>query len=152
MYVAWDQYRRDAVTDLVREIYEKINIPGRDIILSAAVKPNLVDAKYRWYQEWDKWVEEGIIDFVVPMNYYKEIRDFNNSVQIIKSNLTPDDLSMVIMGVSTYNQDAQSAADKILLSRLNGFQGISVFSWNSHKNNLDWFLPVTEALGSPTFE
>ncbi len=152
MYVAWDQFRKDAVTNLVSEIYEKINIPGRNITLSAAVKPNLVDAKYRWYQEWDKWIEEGIIDFVVPMNYYKEIRDFNNSVQIIKSNLTPDDLSMVIMGVSTYNQDAQSAADKILLSRLNGFQGISVFSWDSHKNNLDWFLPVTEALGSPTFE
>ena len=58
----------------------------------------------------------------------------------------------MIIGVSTYNQDAQSAADKILLARLNGFQGISVFSWDSHKDNIDWFQPVTEALGSPTFE
>ena len=152
MYVAWDQYRRDSVTDLVRKIHEKINIPEKNITLSAAVKPNLIDAKYRWFQEWDKWVKEGIIDFIVPMNYYKEIRDFNNSVQIMKSNLSSDELSVVIMGVSTYNQDAQSAADKILLARLNGFQGISVFSWDSHKNNLDWFQPVTEALGVPNFE
>ena len=56
----------------------------------------------------------------------------------MKNNLTTDDLNKVIMGVSTYNQDAQSAADKILLARLNGFQGISVFSWDSHKNNVDW--------------
>ena len=52
-----------------------------------------------------------MIDFVVPMNYFKEIRDFNNSVQIMKSNLVQDELEMVIIGISTYNQDAQSAAD-----------------------------------------
>ena len=70
----------------------------------------------------------------------------------MKSNLHSEDMNRVVMGVSTYNQDAQSAADKILLARLNGFQGISVFSWDSHKNNLDWFKPVTEALGISDFE
>jgi len=152
MYVAWDQYRRDKVTDLVRITHEKIKDSGKNIILSVAAKPNLIDAKNRWFQEWDKWIKEGIIDYVVPMNYFKEIRDFNKSVQIIKSNLSSNDLSKVIMGVSTYNQDAQSAADKILLARLNGFQGISVFSWDSHKNNVDWFKPIIEALGVPDFE
>ena len=93
-----------------------------------------------------------MIDFVVPMNYFKEIRDFNNSVQIMKANLEPKDLKQVIMGVSTYNQDAQSAADKILLARLNGFNGVSIFSYDSHKNNLEWFQPVTEALGQPSFD
>ena len=70
----------------------------------------------------------------------------------MKSNLTSDDLDIVIMGISTHNQDAQSAADKILLARLNGFCGVSIFSWDSHKNNLDWFLPVNEALGLPTID
>ncbi len=152
MYVAWDKFRRDAVTELVRNIYTEIHKQGNNIKLSAAVKPNLIDAKYRWYQEWDKWVKEGMIDFVVPMNYFKEIRDFNNSVQIMKSNLVQDELEMVIIGISTYNQDAQSAADKILLTRLNGFRGVSIFSWDSHKNNLEWFQPINEALGHPTFD
>ena len=152
MYVAWDKFRRDAVTELVRNIFQEIHKSGHNIKLSAAVKPNIIDAKYRWYQEWDKWVQEGIIDFVVPMNYFKEIRDFNNSVQIMKSNLTQDELEMVVIGVSTYNQDAQSAADKILLARLNGFKGVSIFSWDSHKNNLDWFQPINDALGHPTFD
>tara|TARA_Y100000782_G_scaffold112032_1_gene141365 strand:- start:181 stop:1242 length:1062 start_codon:yes stop_codon:yes gene_type:complete len=152
MYVAWDKFRRDAVTELVRNIYHEVHKPGHNIKLSAAVKPHIIDAKYRWYQEWDKWVQKGIIDFVVPMNYFKEIRDFNNSVQIMKSNLAQDELEMVVIGVSTYNQDAQSAADKILLARLNGFKGVSIFSWDSHKNNLDWFQPINDALGHPTFD
>ncbi|RMZ49069.1 hypothetical protein EB821_04285 [Candidatus Marinimicrobia bacterium PRS2] len=152
MYVAWDKFRRDAVTELVRNIYTEIHKKGNNIKLSAAVKPNLIDAKYRWYQEWDKWVKEGMIDFVVPMNYFKEIRDFNNSVQIMKSNLVQEELEMVVIGISTHNQDAQSAADKILLARLNGFKGVSIFSWDAHKNNLDWFQPINDALGHPTFD
>jgi len=152
MYVAWDQFREEAVTELVKKIYMEIQRSGRDITLSAAVKPNLVESKNRWYQDWEKWVYEGIIDFVVPMNYFKEIRDYNNSIQIMKSNLESDDLKRVIMGISTYNQDAQSAADKILLARLNGFNGVSVFSYDSHKNNLKWFQPIHEALGQPVFD
>jgi uncharacterized lipoprotein YddW (UPF0748 family) len=152
MYVAWDQFRLDAVTELVNNIYEKIQKSSQNISLSAAVKPNLVEARFRWYQDWGRWVQEGMIDFVVPMNYFKEIRDYNNSVQIMKANLEPEDLKLVIMGVSTYNQDAQSAADKILLARLNGFNGVSIFSYDSHKNNLEWFQPVTKALGQPSFD
>ena len=144
--IAWKQFRLDAVSELVHDTYGIIQKSGKEIALSAAVKPNLMEARNRWNQDWAHWVQEGYIDFVVPMNYFKEIRDFNNSVQIMKSNLHADDMNRIIMGVSTYNQDAQSAADKILLSRLNGFRGISVFSYDSHKNNLKWFQPVTEAL------
>ena len=150
--IAWIKFRQDAVTELVRNVFSEMHKPGTNIKLSAAVKPNIVDAKYRWYQEWDKWVQEGIIDFVVPMNYFKEIRDFNNSIQIMKSNLVQEELDMVVIGISTHNQDAQSAADKILLARLNGFRGVSIFSWDAHKNNLDWFDPINDALGHPTFE
>ena len=80
------------------------------------------------------------------MNYFKEISHFNNSVQIMKSNLDPEELNMIIMGISTYNQDAQSAVDKILLTKLHGFEGVSIFSWDSHKNNLDWFVPINNVL------
>ena len=70
----------------------------------------------------------------------------------MKSNLVQDELEKVIIGISNYNQDAQSAADKILLERLNGFKGVSIFSWDSHKNNLEWFQPINEALGQPAFD
>ena len=152
MNVAWKKFRQNAVSNLVYDTYKTIQESGKEISLSAAVKPNLVEARNRWNQDWGSWVQDGYIDFVVPMNYFKEIRHFNNSVQIMKSNLYADDMDRIIMGISTYNQDAQSAADKILLSRLNGFKGVSVFSYDSHKNNLDWFQPVTEALGVSAYD
>jgi len=85
----------------------------------------------------------------VPMNYFPEIKDFNMSVQIMKNNLSRNELNKVYMGISTYNQDAQSAADKVLMSRLNGFHAVSIFSYDSHKHNLDWFQPVIDSFGNP---
>jgi len=152
MNIAWKQFRQDAVSELVNDTYGSIQQSGKKITLSAAVKPNIVEARNRWNQDWGCWIKDGYIDFVVPMNYFKEIRNFNNSVQIMKSNLHVNDMNRVIMGVATHNQDAQSVADKILLSRLNGFKGVSVFSYDAHKNNLEWFHPVTEALGIPAYD
>ena len=149
MHIAWDSFRQKSITELVEFIREDIDNSGKEIQLSAAVKPNINTAKSRWFQDWQYWLETGLIDIAIPMNYFKEIKDFNLSVQIMKNSLSRDDLKDIIMGISTYNQDAQSAADKILISRLNGFKGVCVFSYDSHKNNLDWFQPVLEALSSP---
>ena len=150
--VAWKRFRQDAVTQLVKDTYIEIQNSNKNMVLSAAVKPHLIEAQNRWSQDWGHWVQEGFIDYVVPMNYFKEIRHFNNSIQIMKSNLSQENINRVIIGVSTYNQDSQSAADKVLLARLNGFRGVSIFSYDSHKNNLDWFQPITDALGIPDYD
>ncbi len=147
MQYSWNKFRQDAVTELVESLRININAKDKKIKLSAAVKPNLLEAKSRWYQDWSVWLKQDLLDFAVPMNYFKDIRDFNNSILIMKDNLGEKDLDKIIMGIATYNQDAQSSADKILLTRLNGFKGVSVFSYDSHKNNLDWFKPVIEAFG-----
>ena len=152
MYVAWNNFRSNAVSDLVNGVSSKIQQSKKHIVLSAAVKPNLLEARDRWYQDWGKWIQEGMINFVVPMNYFPAIRDYNNSIQIMKANLRPQDIEFIIMGISTYNQDSQSAADKILLARLNGFNGISIFSYDSHKNNLEWFRPITKTFGTNSLD
>ena len=40
-----------------------------NIMLSAAVKPNPNEAKNRWSQDWISWINNNILDFVIPMNY-----------------------------------------------------------------------------------
>ena len=142
----WNKFRQNAITELLVSISESIINSDLDIELSAAVKPNLLTAKKRFYQDWDRWINDGLLDFVVPMNYYSEIKDFNNDIQIMKYFIDPKLQDKIIMGIATYNQSSEDAADKILISRLNGFKGVSIFSYDAHKNNLDWFFPVVHAL------
>ena len=79
----WSQWRRDQVSNVVRRVY----------LESLAIKPNLkvsaaliafgggptteaswnnAEARWRVYQDWRAWTEEGIIDIAIPMVYKGE--------------------------------------------------------------------------------
>jgi len=143
---AWQNFRQDNITNLLRILRSEIDASSRPVQLSAAVKPNLTTAAQRWSQDWQKWVQEGLVDFVVPMNYYKEIVLFTRDIMLMKEAFQPDLREKIIMGIATYNQDAAAAADKVMITRLNGFTGVSIFSYDAHKNNLEWLSPLLEAM------
>lgn len=86
----WAEWRREQTANLVRKIYLK----------AIAVKPNLKvsSAVITWgdgpvaegdweksraytevFQDWRGWLEDGIIDMVIPMNYFSE---WNTSQQL----------------------------------------------------------------------
>jgi uncharacterized lipoprotein YddW (UPF0748 family) len=79
----WAQWRREQTANLMRKIYLK----------AIAIKPNLKvsSAVITWgegpvaegdweksqaynqvYQDWRSWLQEGIMDLAIPMNYYSE--------------------------------------------------------------------------------
>lgn len=80
---AWQQWRRDQVTHLMRQLYlEAVALRPR-IKISAAVIPwgagptneaawQHSSAMTAVFQDWLGWLREGIIDMVIPMNYDRE--------------------------------------------------------------------------------
>lgn len=79
----WSQWRRDQVTALVRGIYLGALAIKPQVKISAAVIPwgdgprALADwqrtaAYSSVFQDWRAWLEEGIVDQVMPMNYFRE--------------------------------------------------------------------------------
>lgn len=80
---AWSQWRRDQVTALVRHLYIRIQQRRPKTKLSAAAITwgngpvsdagfRTLDAYARVFQDWRGWLEEGIVDFTAPMNYFRE--------------------------------------------------------------------------------
>lgn len=80
----WSQWRRDQVTDMVRRIYIRSKAIKPTIEVSVAAItwggagsysaddwPNSA-AYRRVYQDWRAWLQEGIIDFALPMKYFAE--------------------------------------------------------------------------------
>lgn len=80
----WSEWRRNRVTELVRRVYLRIKTFDPTMELSAATItwggigsytdddwPN--SAAYRTvFQDWKAWLQEGIIDFAMPMHYFDE--------------------------------------------------------------------------------
>ncbi len=79
---AWSQWRRDRVTETVRRLYIRAKAAKPTIQVSAAtITWGGAGSSGNWaassaykqvFQDWPTWLEEGILDFAVPMQYFEE--------------------------------------------------------------------------------
>ena len=142
----WSDSRRKAVTELVRDTKSLIDVIRPNLILSAAVKPNLYQARDRYYQEWDVWLAAGYLDKAVVMNYTKILKDFAANIDIIYDNLPTKYRKKIVMGIATYNQSARQVVDKVKYTRVTRFKGISFFSYNVMVQNPRYFKSIKKVL------
>jgi len=81
------------------------------------------------------------------MNYAPDNIGFYEPISSIKEK-DNQDLEKIVMGISTFNQSPKQVSEKIYLSHLYGFQGISLFSYytidKNQKKNLIWFDPIID--------
>jgi uncharacterized lipoprotein YddW (UPF0748 family) len=79
----WADWRREQMTALVRRVYLETTAVKPDLRVSAAVVPwgSGPKSDNEWlkmsayttvFQDWRGWLEEGILDLAVPMNYFRE--------------------------------------------------------------------------------
>ncbi len=138
----WSDYRRYLVTDLVKQIHLMIDEVRPDCILSAAVKPNLYQARDQFFQEWDVWLAAGYLDWAIPMNYTTDLRDFAGNIGIIYDNLPAKYRARIIMGLAAYNQTSAEVVDKLKYTRITRFRGVCFFSYNTFSQDPDYIRPI----------
>ena len=126
----WNNFKRKAVTSLVKDTRALVDEVRPNCIISAAVKPNLYVARERYFQEWNVWLAAGYLDWVVPMNYSSKKREFARNIDVINDNFPKKYREKIIMGIALYNQTPSEASEKIKFSRLRQFPRISIFSYN----------------------
>jgi len=132
LYNLWINYSCGNITNLLIAVKQHLILINSDIIISAAVKPNPIEAKNRWYQDWNKWIRDDILDFAIPMNYTTDNSIFITNLKKIKSITSSND--KIIIGIALYNQDENKIAQKIILSKYSGYNKICLFSYNSIRN------------------
>ncbi len=138
----WDDYKTNSITNLIKSINNLIRSNDSSIKLSVAVKPNIIEAKYRWYQDWLTWIKLDLIDYAVVMNYDSNINKFNFNNRLINNSLTDFEKQKIVIGISTFNQNPIDASDKIILSRLNGFNNFSIYNYNQKQIAENWYNPL----------
>lgn len=78
---AWCQWRRDQITNLIRKTYANATAVNPNICMSSAVvtwHPSPDDVGgftgtrpyYQVFQDWQSWMQEGILDLSMPMAYF----------------------------------------------------------------------------------
>jgi len=126
----WDSWRRDKVTQLVRTIREQARTVAPEVQLSAAVWSHADRAYLSIGQDWRRWLEEGLLDFAVPMAYSLDSRMVRYPAEAFAAGPYGDRIWLGL-GVWLFSKRPEAALEQIRLVRAAGAAGDALFSWDA---------------------
>jgi uncharacterized lipoprotein YddW (UPF0748 family) len=127
---AWDAWRRDQVTGLVRAIGERATAVRPGIVRSAAVWTYANRAYLSLGQDWRAWLEADLIDVAVPMSYTLDDRLLRYQIEHF-TGLPQADRIWIGLGTWLFAGDPARALAQIALAERSGAGHVSLFSYDS---------------------
>ena len=119
------------VDTLVEETYELVKEYG--VELSAAVFPNYPECIIGVRQDWGKWVDQGLLDWVAPMNYTNIMSVFNVR-SMIHVYVIPEGI-LLLEGIGKKSSVSSLSPGKMIRQAeaavKAGADGVVVFSYGS---------------------
>lgn len=126
--VAWDNWRSEQVTELVREIRRRLRVANRRCVLTAAVFSTPEKAT-SVHQDWVHWLRTGVVDAAFPMNYDTDDRRFLERIKI-EAEAAHGMPIVVGIGVHKHADPAQTLRQMEMVKEA-GMQGCSLFAYSS---------------------
>ncbi len=133
-------WKEALITKFVKDIYLRVKELNPRLELSAAVIADKVKGRAKYSQNWQEWLNQGIIDKVYLMAYTKEDN-------VLAQQLKDPELAIykdkVIVGLRAWNDgkknyNVNEVASKINVSRAQGFDNIGLFSYGGIMENNYW--------------
>jgi uncharacterized lipoprotein YddW (UPF0748 family) len=137
----WVAWRRDQVTALVRRIYSAAKSIKPNVAVSAAVVtwgkgPRSAEdwqsqpAYTSVLQDWPDWLREGIVDYVLPMDYYRDVGAQATWFDTWTSwQMTYLRRRGVVLGLGSYLNTADGALAQLTRARSLGPVGVALYSY-----------------------
>ncbi len=124
---AWNRWRTQQVTQLVRDIRVMMKKVSPRVQLSAAVGASPKEAKRTHFQDSLGWVAEGLLDAVYPMNYAQDTKTFAGRLERWQAMRLP---IPVVSGVMSDKRNGPAVVEQLqrVHRRLSHF---AVFAYNS---------------------
>ncbi len=95
----WDDWRRQQITVMVKNISKRVKERFANMLVSSAVIPSSERAYSSMFQDWPLWLEEGVVDYVVLTNY---TLDNQLSKEIVRSALGLRQQGKVYAGIGLF--------------------------------------------------
>ena len=140
-YMEWDELRRNNVTSLVKQASDRARAVNPRIEVSCAIVPSIERSYLVTFQDWTRWLEEDLADFIVIMNYTDDTPLFKMNTQAMR---LPSLQEKVMVGVGAYILKEKPEVLEEQLSFLKDLSptGIVIFSYDdiAESERLQGFL------------
>jgi len=126
----YEDWERDNINRLVRRVYVAVKKAKPQVKVSAAVWRRHRVYRAAIKQDWLRWVNEGLLDFVVPMDYTADAEDFRETVRAQVANTAGK--IPIAAGIGEYMQKTpEDLLKQIEIARQEGTDGYVVFSYKT---------------------
>ncbi len=144
---AWDAFRRDAVTQLLRNLHAALKRDRRELSITAAVIGDYELGRSVFLQDSHQWMADGLVDAIFPMTYTSDTTRFAREV---REHLLDAHRCAVIPGIMA--RSGYPVAQEIALSRKLGTLGFCVFSFGELRTLLEQSPVDSQLITSLLFE
>jgi len=146
--MAWDSWRRDQITAIVREVRaeQKIIRPHLWVTAAAIAFPDRADLAL--CQDWRGWLDEGLLDAVAPMAYSMNSQLVKYMTRSAAANVRPGQELWAGLGAYMLEGKERELVRQVELSRAAGADGIVFFASRSIIRN----DPLVKALRTSCFQ
>jgi len=127
---AWDNWRREKVTEVVGAIAEQARAVRPGVVLSAAVISYVDRAYLSLFQDWPRWLEEGLIDLAIPMVYTLDDRLLRYQLEHFGRGLQRERIWSGL-GVWLFARSPERAQAQVEIARNAGLVGEVLFSYDA---------------------
>jgi uncharacterized lipoprotein YddW (UPF0748 family) len=144
----WVSWRCDQVSNFVRRLYKLASEIKPSLKISAAVFADYNEAKARKGQDWKKWLDEEIVDFIVPMAYAKDnkrvYQQILNAAKVSKGRF-------VVAGLGAWQMNASSLIEKVKIARklknnYDNLKGVALFSYDRINQQPDYLIKLKQTI------
>lgn len=124
----WRDFVHQDLTLFIRDLSLLIKRQNPHLFFSAAVKPDYMDARYSYFQDWATWLDAGYVDLVCLMAYTRNIRGYMK-----KTLKAIDDPARVVFGLGLFLLSPSDLARQVDDIRAQPFGGVVFFSYDHLK-------------------
>ncbi len=129
----WRAWRTEQITQLVRDIHRMVRDVSPRLVLSAAVGADPDKSRRRHFQDAKRWISEGLVDAIYPMNYSGDVRAYDKILSVWSAMRSP---VPVVIGVMFDKRDGSLVVQQIDHTSRSGSH-FAAFAYNSLFERLD---------------
>jgi len=143
----WDDFRTSKITDFIDSINSMIIEDSLDYeILVVANDSNHKESANRWYQNWDFWLRNNLVNYVIVKNHDLDFNDFNYNIKNLSKLYGSNQYDKLIIDLNLRQDNNLTIANKVLALRLQKFNNLSLYYYESYKDNIDWYQPIFKTI------
>lgn len=75
--VAWKEYRQQGINLMLKDIHRAIKSKDRQVEVTMTITSDQQDAENRYLQDWNTWLKEKSIDYLIPRAYVDNLQDLS---------------------------------------------------------------------------